>query len=104
LKLRVNGYASAVQAAGDGLTYASAGATWTTNPATGQPWTLADVNALQAGVEKATGYQGAATVYVTQLYVTVNLANDATYVYSDGPTGLDQLTSMTDSAGVTTTF
>ncbi len=60
--------------------------TWTTNPATGQLWTVADVN-LQAGVEKSTGADAASTVRVTQVYVTFVIRNDATYEDGDGPTG-----------------
>lgn len=44
---------------------------WTTNPATGQPWTQAAVNALQAGVQNAMGPSGGGGVGVTQVYVVV---------------------------------
>ncbi len=104
LKLRVNGYASPVRYRGDFTAYAAASYTWTTNPATGQPWTIAEVNALQAGIEKSTGVGAAPTARVTMVNVTVSIGSDATYVYSDSATGLDQLTSMTDNAGATTTF
>lgn len=45
--------------------------TWTSNPATSQAWTLADINGLQAGVslqKERNGYIAACT----QLYVVVN--------------------------------
>jgi len=39
---------------------------WTTNPANNQPWTVEDVNALEAGVQVESG------VAVTQIYVVVD--------------------------------
>jgi RHS repeat-associated protein len=77
----------------------SVSSTWTTNPATGQAWTVADVNALQAGVSK---YSGLATE-VTQLYVTVRFQGAAGYTYANGATGMNTLTSMT-RGGVTTSY
>jgi hypothetical protein len=44
---------------------------WTTDPATGQPWTQAGVNALQAGMRNAMGPNGGGGVAVTQVYVVV---------------------------------
>ncbi len=39
---------------------------WTTNPADGQPWTVENVNALEAGVQVSKG------VIVTQIYVVID--------------------------------
>ena len=101
LKLRVNNYSGTAQFV-HYLAYDTVSQTWTTNPANGQQWTPSDINALQAGMEKVSG--GAPQTRVTQLYVTVNIGSDATYVYTNGPTGMNQLTSMTDSTGAMTSF
>lgn len=53
-------------------TWSEVSYTWTTDPATGQPWTQAAVNALQAGVRNAMGGGGGGGVGVTQLYVVVH--------------------------------
>ncbi|HEY7878793.1 MAG TPA: hypothetical protein VIC55_11230 [Gemmatimonadaceae bacterium] len=45
---------------------------WTTDPATGLPWTTAAVNALQAGVRNAMGPSGGGGVGVSQVYVVVH--------------------------------
>jgi RHS repeat-associated protein len=97
LNLLVNGYASAKRTVDD-FAYADVSATWTTNPATGQAWTVAEVNALQAGIKKASGYD----VDVTQVYVVVNVGNSVTYTVANGPTGMNTLSSM--SYGTTTTY
>lgn len=47
-------------------TYAIFSEVWTTNPADNQPWTVDDVNALQAGVQVSKG------VVVTQIYVVID--------------------------------
>jgi hypothetical protein len=49
-------------------TYGNVSGVWTTNPATGQPWTQAGVNAALIGVRKS--YQGA-NVRVTQVWAEV---------------------------------
>ncbi|MGI0148800.1 MAG: RHS repeat-associated core domain-containing protein [Thermoplasmata archaeon] len=80
--------------------------TWTTNSATNQPWTVAEVNALQAGFTlDSTNW----IVRVTQLYVTVDLADSVTsttYAYADGPTGMNGLlsTSGVEPASFAYTF
>ncbi len=79
LKLRVNGYAS--PGSGFATSYATVSYTWPTNPGTGLPWTVADVNALQAGVENVFV---TATVRVTQVYVTVTMPRGTTYMYDAG--------------------
>jgi RHS repeat-associated protein len=80
---------------------AAATHTWTTNPATGAPWTVAEVNALEAGFRK---YETNALVdsetRVTQLYVTVTSTRDS-YTYDSGPTGINTLTSITGASAAT---
>jgi RHS repeat-associated protein len=95
----VNGFASASRYVDD-LAYSDVSATWTTNPATGQAWTASEVNALQAGVRKVSGFD----VDVTQVYVDVSAGDWITYAYANGPTGMNTLTSATTRAGVTTSF
>jgi hypothetical protein len=51
-----------------GNSYGIVSGIWTTNPATGQPWTAAAVNAAYIGVRKS--YQGA-NVRVTQVWAEV---------------------------------
>lgn len=70
---------------------------WTTNPATEQPWTQADVNALQAGLEKVVS---TATTKVTQLYVSVSVGDKTTYAY--GP--MNELTSAVGREAATFTY
>jgi len=76
-----------------------------TNPATGQAWTAAEVNALQAGImlDSTTWI-----VRVTQAYVSVDagesVVNLATYAYADGPTGINELTSITGVEPATFTY
>jgi RHS repeat-associated protein len=86
IALQVNGYTGTTQHVGYG--YAPKGQTWTTNPATGKAWMMADVNALEAGIENV--YLSAAT-RVTQVYVVVNIGSGTTYAY--GP--MNELTSTT---------
>jgi len=43
---------------------------WTTDPNTGQPWTVAAVDALQAGADVVSGFGGG--VHVSQVYVEVD--------------------------------
>lgn len=47
-------------------TYAEFSHQWTTDPADNQPWTVEDINALEAGVQVSKG------VIVTQIYVVVD--------------------------------
>jgi RHS repeat-associated protein len=96
--LRVNGSRGSYRSLGN--TYATYTQRWTTDPATGQPWTTAAVNALQAGVEAGDVYT---SLRVTQLYVTVKLIDGAIYTYSTGPTGTNQLASVNRN-GVLTSF
>jgi len=97
LKLRVNGYDSAAFP----LTTPTVSATWTTNPATGQPWTPAEVNALEAGfrVDRASEI-----TKVTQLYMSVELGSTSLYAYNDGLTGINNLTSISGAESVTFTY
>ncbi len=96
--LRVNGYRGGLTSLGaDWWTYSSR---WYTNPATGQPWTAAEVNALEAGVEVADVLTMAR---VTQLFVTVKTGLTTTYAYANGATGMNTLTSLT-KGGATTSF
>ncbi len=68
------------------------------NPVTNQPWTLAEVNALQVGVLLVqTSYE----VRVTQLYATVHATGSTSYGYDT--LGMNQLISMT-RFGATTSF
>jgi RHS repeat-associated protein len=99
IALQVNGYSGSSQ----GLTpvYQSYSQTWTTNPATGQPWTVSEVNALQAGINLVDVGQSAR---VTQLYASVATADRTTYVYSNGATGMNQLTSLSTNGGAATTY
>jgi len=53
--------------------YSIADCAWPTNPATGQSWTAAEVNALHAGIELEDATR---LVRVTQLSVTVDLASN----------------------------
>ena len=48
--------------------------TWTTNPNTGQPWTVADVNGLGANPLQTFGYECLTmqTLHCTQVYIEVN--------------------------------
>lgn len=99
IKLNVNGYSGGTKALGGG--YQTFSDTWTTNPATGQPWTIAQVNALQAGVELV---DVGNVARVTQVYVSVVIANRTTYTYTNGPTGMNQLTSLSTDGGAATSF
>ena len=69
--LTLNGYLSPLKYAGWSWTKVSH--TWTLNPATGAPWTTADIVDLQTGVQKFV--PGSSMAYtetrVTQLYVVV---------------------------------
>jgi RHS repeat-associated protein len=96
LKLRVNGYPGPLEGVSDSV-YETVTETWTTNPATTLPWTVSEVNGLQAGVEKAS-FSGFSTLNtrVTQLYVTVQLAASyRTVAYDD----VNNLVTATDEAG-----
>jgi hypothetical protein len=57
---------------------------WTSNPATSKPWTIADVNALQAGVSLRKE-QGGVIAVCTQVYLTVSY--EYTITQGDLPTG-----------------
>jgi RHS repeat-associated protein len=99
IALQLNGFTGTTQSLGGG--YAAKSQTWSTNPGTGQPWTIADVNALTAGFELV---DVSDTARVTQLYVTVALADRTTYVYSNGAIGMNQVTSLSTNGGAATTF
>ena len=99
LSLQVNGYSGTTQPLS--AVYQAISNTWTTNPATGQAWTISQVNALQAGFQLV---DIGNVARVTQLYVSVVLADRTTYVYSNGATGMDTLTSLSANGGATTTF
>jgi RHS repeat-associated protein len=96
--LRVNSSRGSYRSLGN--TYGTYTQRWTTDPATGQPWTMAAVNALQAGVEAA---DVRSSLRVTQLYVTVKVFDGALYMYSAGPTGTNELTSVNRN-GAPTSF
>lgn len=83
-----------------GSTYDAVSYTWTTNPARGQPWTAAEVNALHAGVELVAANWIAR---VPQVYVAVVEESSAVYTYATGPTGMSTLTSLVKN-DVTTSF
>ncbi len=99
LSLQVNGYSGSAQALSGG--YQAISQTWTTNPATGQAWTIGQVNALQAGVH----LDDIGNISrVTQVYVSVVIADRTTYLYANGATGMDTLTSLSLNGGAATTF
>jgi len=87
-----------ITAKGAGYTH-----TWTTNPGSsppGQPWTIDAVNALEAGVVKA----GGSSVEFSQMYVIADFdatAGATTYVYNDGPTGMNELLLLKRGLGTT---
>src|SRR3990172_7331304 len=65
------------------LTYIEYAERWTTNPATGQVWTIAEVQALQAGAYL--NYIDFGEIRITQLYTVVSVANPiVTTLYSYG--------------------
>ncbi len=98
LYLLVNGYRSTSRTLSFG--YATYSHTWYTNPATGQAWTEAEVNGLQAGVEardlKSTSYQ----IRVTQVYVEVRYQAATVYAYDAAA----RLTQTTDPTGQVISF
>ena len=99
LSLQVNGYSGSAQGLSGG--YQAISQTWTTNPATGQAWTISQVNALQAGVH----LDDIGNISrVTQVYVSVVIADRTTYLYANGATGMDTLTSLSLNGGAATTF
>ncbi|GAH83454.1 unnamed protein product, partial [marine sediment metagenome] len=55
--------------------------TWTTNPATGSPWTIATLNAAEFGIRVRTGL---AFVYSTYVYLTVTYTPPYAPVVSTG--------------------
>lgn len=68
--------------------------TWTTDPATGQPWTQSAVNALQAGIQNAMGPSGGGGVEVTQVYVVVS-GTPQPYTYPYPSIGADNASQGT---------
>lgn len=58
--------------------YANYTEVWATNPATGQAWTVADINSLEAGL-LISAISGAISVFLTQLYVTVTFTPGLDY-------------------------
>jgi RHS repeat-associated protein len=99
IKLQVNGYSGTTRSLIS--SYQSIGETWTTNPATGQPWTISQVNALQAGVQLV---DVGNVARVTQVYVSVVIVDRTTYTYANGATGMDTLTSLSANGGAATSF
>lgn len=53
-----------------GSTYSEVSHTWTAHPATGQPWSVADVNALRVGMYKA---DSTSTIRITQVWLEVQI-------------------------------
>jgi RHS repeat-associated protein len=101
LRLKIGGSASDVSPDQFvGATYVAVSHTWTTKP-DGTAWTDAAVDALDAGIERASGGT-ASTVRVTQVYVTVNVADSATYTYKDTSVGMNEIVSMSRAGGTTT--
>ncbi len=99
IKLNVNGFSGSTKNLAGA--YGTVSDVWTTNPATGQSWTVAQVNALQAGIELV---DVGTAVLVTQVSVSVVLADRTTYAYANGATGMSQLTSLSTNGGAATTF
>ncbi len=97
LKLRVNGYDSAPLL----LATPTVSATWTTNPTTSQPWTSAEVNALEAGFKVN---RASEVTKVAQLYVSVKLRSTSPYAYNHGLAGINNLTSISGAERVSFTF
>src|SRR2546430_2389918 len=93
--LRVNTYRGSSRSLGYSFTTNTE--RWTTNPATGQPWTSAEVNALQAWVEAADVISGK-ELRVTQLSVSVKVFDGATYRYGSL---LNELTSVNRNGTMT---
>jgi len=73
-----------------------------TTSSAGHPWTDADLDSLQAGIKFASGGT-AATVRVTQVFVTVNVGDSVAYTYANGATQMNTLTSLVKN-GVTASF
>lgn len=92
MRLRLNGYE------GSNFTvwnsYVTLTSTWTTNPATGMPWTVAEVSGIQAGIKlEWTNWM----IRVTQVYVTVEIEQQ-TY------DSANRLTHIVDPEGQTVVF
>ncbi|MBA7696291.1 hypothetical protein ES703_104934 [subsurface metagenome] len=62
---------------------------WATNPQTGNPWTVADVNALQAGIGLAGNNYLGNQVRCTQVYVVVTYTVVAPTVTTDPATSVE---------------
>lgn len=69
---------------------------WTTNPQSGNAWTWAEINALQAGValRGTTGDKGAASAYCTQVYVIIDYTAGYDVSCSDGLTLTESLATV----------
>lgn len=79
--IRANGvnYAGSVKTLG--LNYAYVAQVYTTNPATGKMWTVAEVNALEAGMISYSKNQGG---YIAQVYATIDYTMRDSCMDSDG--------------------
>lgn len=99
ISLRVNGNVGTAQNIGQ--SYAAYSQRWTMNPGTGQAWTFAQVQALQAGVQAA--YVDNGQIRVTQLYVVVSVTDPVVRtLYSYGQD--DQLLTEQIAGSWTTTY
>ncbi len=98
INLLVDGYPSSAKVLS--TSYATHSHTWTTNPATGQPWTYADIVKLDAGVQSADLVSTAKQIRVTQVYVEVRYQAATVYAYDAAA----RLTQTTDPTGQVFSF
>ncbi len=73
--------------------YATVNTSWTTNPSTSLPWTVNDINNLQAGISLTGNAAPAGTAHVTQVYVTVGYS--APLIEATGVTTADHSVNVT---------
>jgi len=102
LKLRVNSAESV--AASLTMTYTEYFASWATNPVTGQPWTEAEIDALQAGQTLTAISTGEARV--TQVWVVIKASKpllDLQYSYN-GAGDVTQIATTRSGSSWTETF